>query len=735
MDQLTFVPLNTSGARASVPTDAFASDTVVTGSVEKIQYFNEDTGLCALSVRVEPTKQNILVSGRVSSVYPGQAVTAEKQSGKWELIELRQPLTPRSLKKFLLSDAFPQMKSRTATLLVQNAADFFFTLVEDNPEKFTEIPGIGPKTVEQIVLAWNSYKGLTAFEVYLFENSLPLKWAKVIWKQQGPNSLEYFEEDPYRAAREHRFEFEIIDPFALKKGFTRDSESRIRACLHDLLLNHYKQGHCAYPESELLKETEARLTLSSENIENALEIELAHESLIDDEIDQTPCIYLSEIFKLEREVAKKLIAFVAKEPPWGWFNLEKVLRWAQSLLNIKLAPLQIEAIETALSSSLTVITGGPGTGKTTMIRSLSTILQTQYLKIALCSPTGRAAQRLEETTGTPAQTIHRLLKYNGLTGKFGYNSKNPLKLDLVLVDEASMVDLALMWNLLDALSPHCALILVGDADQIPSVGAGNVLQSLIDSTCFSTVKLTQIYRQHHESLIKINANRINSGEMPMLATPDSKDFHYIPVQGIEETKSVVRELATRVLPEKYGITDPRQCQILVPLNRGPLGSLQLNKELQACLNKNVSGATLKSPTDPEQVFKVGDKVMVIKNDYSKDVFNGDIGYIKSIDFDERLIDIQFETRNVLFSFDELDRLILAYAISVHKSQGSEYRAVIVVISHEHLPMAQRHLIYTAVTRGKEQVFLVAEPRALQAAVVSDEHNRRWQKLTELLMSA
>jgi exodeoxyribonuclease V alpha subunit len=343
---------------------------------------------------------------------------------------------------------------------------------------------------------------------------------------------------------------------------------------------------------------------------------------------------------------------------------------------------------------------------------------------------------LDEATGAPARTIHRLLKYKS-DGTFTYNKSNPLDLDLVLIDEASMVDLSLMSHLLDSLPETCALILVGDADQIPPVGAGNILQAVIASDRFNVVRLTDIFRHSEKSMIKINAHRINYGEMPITEGDGKADFHYIPVQGIEQTKKVINRLVTDIIPNQCGITDPSQFQILVPLNRGALGTQQLNEELQHQISVEISDQPasedgIESVGGFGQAFKRGDKVMVVKNDYSKEVFNGDIGFIYRIDQSMQCLEVQFDERLIRFGFDELDRLSLAYAISIHKSQGSEYKAVIVVINQEHLPMAQRHLIYTAVTRGKEHVFLVAEPQALQTAILSDENNKRWQKLPELL---
>lgn len=711
---------------------------IIIGSVERVVFFNESTGQCLLDIKIENIKNHVMVTGYVPSVYPGQSIYAEVQD-RGERVEkplvadrldIRAPNSERTLRKFLKSEAMSGIHKNVAKALAETFPENLLAILEMDPARLSDVPGVGQKRQIQIIEAWEKFKTLTDFKQLLFDEGLPLGWAEILWPFYGLESLSRFITNPYTVAREHNLDFDLVDGFALRKGFARESDERVRGALHDLLQNYYKQGHCAYPEAKLLEEAQKKLGLAVEFMENALEIELIENKFVEDRIGDTPCIYLQEIWRIERIVAQRLLSFKDKEPPWGWFNLDKVLNWAQNLLAMPLAPLQKEAIETALSSSLTVITGGPGTGKTTLVKSLTAILQTQFLKFALCSPTGRAAKRLEETTGHPAHTIHRLLKLNGLTGQFTYNRENPLDLDLVLVDEVSMVDLSLMYHLLEALPDHGALILVGDADQIPPVGAGNILQSMIDSKQFTIVRLKEIFRQSETSLIKTNAHRINSGQMPLKSEHMQTDFHYLPVHSTEQAKLLIFDLATRVIPQEYGITDLREVQILVPLNGGVLGTQQLNLELQQSFAGEALGKT--QILGPEHNFTRGDKVMVIKNDYKKNIFNGDIGFIRRIDYQDQFLDIEFDDRTLRFGFDELDRLNLAYAISIHKSQGSEYRAVIVVITSEHLPMAQRHLIYTAVTRGKEHVFLVAEPTALQEAILSDENNQRWQKLTELL---
>ncbi len=720
---------------------------VLKGSVERVVYFNDESGQCVLDLKLESDGSHVLIQGRTPHVFPGLTATVHREISEIDShldpetagpltaqkLEFTQPKTSRTLKKFLKSGALIGIGPNLASILAKAHPEDLFEIFDHQPRKLLDIQGVGRKRQIQILDAWRAYQELSRLEEFLFDENLPLLWGKVIFPFHREGSIAFLKEHPYRAVTEHALSFELIDSFALKYGYPPDGPERVRGCLYDVLLGSYRQGHCAYPEDRLLQESRARLNVAQAAIEECLELELISENLISDTIENKPCIYLKEVWITEQHVCQKLLAFENRPSSWNGFNSDKFLNWAQELLQIQLAPLQRQAIATALNSPLAVITGGPGTGKTTLIQSLVTILQTQFLKFALCSPTGRAAQRLAEATRTPAKTIHRLLKFNGSTGLFSFNEKNPLDLDLVLVDEASMVDLSLMSSLLNALPDHCSLILVGDSDQIPPVGAGNILQSILQSKRFPVVKLKEIYRQSEQSLIKINAHRINNGEMPLTQLKGTSDFHYIPVNGVDHAKKVIFDLVTRVIPEKCGITDPGQFQILVPFNRGPLGTQKLNEELQLL----VSTQDLRSEDSDTisgfgQVFQKGDKVMIIKNDYIKDVYNGDIGFLTMIDHSAQMIEVQFDERNIRFGFDELDRLTLAYAISIHKSQGSEYRAVIVVLTDEHLPMAQRHLIYTAVTRGQEHVFLVAEPHALQTAIQSDENNKRWQKLTELL---
>ncbi|MBX2986848.1 MAG: AAA family ATPase [Bdellovibrionaceae bacterium] len=714
------------------------------GSIERVVHFQEDSGQCVLEVLLNNGKERLLVGGHAADVHPGQSVEIKLSESSVPGAGVRQasrlkadwPSSEKALRKFLRSGALPGVEGHLATVLARAFPSRELPeILEHAPARLLQVPGIGPQKRQRISRGWREFRDRHELADFLFREGLPLSWARTLSRRSSAAEvIESLRERPYDLAREQGLDFEIIDAFALRQGHAADSLPRLRTGLHHLLNEFCQQGHCACPEEKLLSQAAETLSAPVDLLDEALEMEILAGAFLLEDIAGVPCVYPRGIWELEREVAAQLRAFRERPAPWGWVDSPKFLQWAQHLLNIRLAPLQKEAIETALSSPLTVITGGPGTGKTTLIRSLVTILQAQFARFALCTPTGRAAQRLEEATAVPATTIHRLLRYNGLTGAFHFRRGNPLNVDLVLVDEVSMVDLELMSRLLEALPPHAALVLVGDADQIPSIGAGSVLQSLIASGVFSTVRLTEIFRQSHESRIRLNARRINEGLMPL--EDDDGDFHYLPVRGVEESKKVLLDLVTRVIPGQYGIRDPSQFQILVPLNKGALGAQRLNEELQQALGPTArppaAGGGLETVAGFGQSFRGGDKVMVTRNDYGKGVFNGDIGFIQAIDHRARKVEVHFDARSVVFHFEELGNLTLAYAISVHKAQGSEYRAVIVLLHREHLPLAQRHLIYTAVTRGKEQVFLVADPDALRIAVASDENSRRWQKLTELL---
>ncbi|HEX3423482.1 MAG TPA: AAA family ATPase [Sphingomicrobium sp.] len=472
------------------------------------------------------------------------------------------------------------------------------------------------------------------------------------------------------------------------------------------------------------------LEVPAELVETALGLELREGAVIADDLEGRRCAFLAGLYRAEREIAEKLTALAAGRPPWPLIDADRAIPSVEKRTKLALAESQIEAVRVALASKVMVITGGPSVGKTTLVNSILKILLAKTVAIALCAPTGRAAKRLSESTGLEAKTIHRLLETDPRTGAFRRTEEAPLDCDLLVVDETSMVDVPLMRALLRALPAEAALLLVGDVDQLPSVGPGQVLSDVIASGAVPVVRLTEVFRQAAESRIIVNAHRINQGLMPDLARVESGDFHFVdaahPEEGVRKLLTIVQER----IPKRFGFDPIRDIQVLCPMNRGGLGARSLNIELQKELN----------PPGEIRIerfgwtFCPGDKVMQVENDYDKDVYNGDLGVVARIDMEEGELHADFDGRKITYGFSELDALVLAYATTIHKSQGSEYPAVVIPLSTQHYPMLQRNLVYTGVTRGKRLVVLIGQRKALAIAVKRARARRRWSKLREWLTS-
>jgi exodeoxyribonuclease V alpha subunit len=490
-------------------------------------------------------------------------------------------------------------------------------------------------------------------------------------------------------------------------------------------------GHCGLPVEELLPLAETLLEVPASLVEAALAEEIASGAVVADEVDARRCVFLAALYEAERDIAARLAALAAGMPPWPPIDAEKAVPWAEERAGLALADSQKEAIRVALRAKLLVITGGPGVGKTTLVNSLLRILRAKSVEVALCAPTGRAAKRLADSTGLEAMTIHRLLEADPSAGGFKRDESFPLDCDLLVIDEASMVDVPLMRAVLRALPEKSALLLVGDVDQLPSVGPGQVLADIIASGAVPVVYLTEIFRQSAGSRIIANAHRINRGEMPELDPVEGGDFYFVEAADAEDGVRKILALVKERIPKRFGLDPIRDIQVLCPMNRGGLGARSLNLELQQTLNP--PGETRIERFG--QIFGPGDKVMQIENDYDRDVYNGDLGIVTEVDGDNSELAVDFEGRIVSYGPGELDELALAYATTIHKSQGSEYNAVIIPLTTQHYPMLQRNLIYTGVTRGKRLVVIVGQKRALAIAVRGGQQKRRWSKLREWLDGA
>jgi exodeoxyribonuclease V alpha subunit len=507
---------------------------------------------------------------------------------------------------------------------------------------------------------------------------------------------------------------------------------RVRAGISYALTEATNEGHCGLPTAELTPLAERLLDVPQDLIRTALELELADGTVIADCVGETACVFLAGLYRAERAIAERLLTLNKGKIPWPWIDPNKAIPWIERRTSLTLADSQKAAVAMAFASKVLVITGGPGVGKTTIVNSILRILSAKDMSLLLCAPTGRAAKRMNEATGLEAKTIHRLLEVDPKGGGFRRDETNPLDCDLLVVDETSMVDVLLMHALVRAVPHKAALLVVGDVDQLPSVGPGQVLADMIASGAIPVVRLTEVFRQAAESRIIVNAHRINQGIIPDLRKPDAEsDFYFVEVEDPETAVSRIVELVKTRIPRRFGLDPIRDIQVLCPMNRGGVGARSLNIELQAALN----------PAGERKIerfgwtFAPGDKVMQIENDYDKEVYNGDIGYVEDVDLDGGELAASFDGRSVTYGFGELDTLVPAYAATIHKSQGSEYPAVVIPVVTQHYTMLQRNLLYTGVTRGKRLVVLVGQKKAVAIAVRSVSGRRRWSKLREWLQSA
>ncbi|MCP1243918.1 SF1B family DNA helicase RecD2, partial [Acetobacter lambici] len=604
-----------------------------------------------------------------------------------------------------------------------------FDLIEQEPGRLREVTGIGPKRAERIVGGWADQKVIREIMLFLHSNGVGTSRAVRIFKTYGQDAVQLISENPYRLAKDIRgIGFKTADQIARKMGIAADAMIRVRAGISYALGEAMDEGHCGLPVRELLTSTAELLEVAAPLIETALTLELEAGDVIADSVGETGCIFLAGLYRAEQSIAERLRACVVGRPPWPEIDAGKAMTWVERKTGLALAPSQQEAVRLALNSKVLVITGGPGVGKTTLVNAILKIVTAKGTDVQLCAPTGRAAKRLSESTGLEGKTIHRLLETDPASGTFKRDDTNPLTCDLLVVDEASMVDVLLMRSLLRALPDNAALLIVGDVDQLPSVGPGQVLADIIGSNAVPVVRLTEVFRQAAQSRIITNAHRINESRMPELSAEEGSDFYFVeaaePEVGLRKLLAVVRDR----IPARFGLDPVRDVQVLCPMNRGGLGARSLNIELQQALN----------PPDEVKVerfgwtYGPGDKVMQIANDYDRDVFNGDLGVIGRIDVEEGELTVSFDGRDVVYGFGELDELVLAYATTIHKSQGSEYPAVVIPLVTQHYAMLARNLLYTGVTRGRKLVVLVGQKKALAIAVRNQGGRRRWSKLREWL---
>jgi exodeoxyribonuclease V alpha subunit len=719
---------------------------IIFGLLEKISYHNEENDFVVAKLREKEKKELTTIVGNLSGVNPGESL---KLTGKWvqnkrfgeqfqvESFEVTVPATLHGIQKYLASGLIEGIGPIMSERIVEKFGIHTLEVIEKKPERLSEVEGIGPKRISMIRKAWGEQKEIKEIMIFLQGHGVGAAFSAKIYKQYGDQSIERVRENPYRLAHDiYGIGFMTADKIAQNLGIDRNSLIRAKAGLLYVLNQLTEEGHVYYPETQLVHKAKEILHVDEEIVTLAVRELSKEKELFLEDLDpegHLRAAYLSPFYVAETGVAQRLINL--KESPSNIrpIHPEKAIEWVQQKLNIELAQKQEEAVLLAATSKVLIITGGPGTGKTTIITAILRIFQQLKLRILLAAPTGRAAKRMNEATGWEAKTIHRLLEYSPHKGDFKRDQDDPLEADVVIIDEASMVDTLLMYHLLKAIPSHAHLILVGDVDQLPSVGPGNVLKDIIRSGKFTVVRLTEIFRQARESMIVVNAHKVNEGQLPVLKEidqPEKTDFQFIQEEDPEKILQNILDLCSEKIPRDFRFHPLREIQVLTPMHKGTIGVTNLNIELQKRLNPGQSGITRGAWT-----FRVGDKVMQIVNNYDKDVFNGDIGWISKINPEEREVVIEFDGRGVPYDYSDLDEVVLAYAVSVHKSQGSEYPVVILPVVTQHYMLLQRNLIYTGITRAKKLVIMVGTKKALAIAIRNNKPQRRYTFLSERLTAS
>ena len=706
----------------------------IKGTIKRLVYHNEENGFIIARIdEQEPEQKETTVVGKMASISIGETY---QFNGRWNLdsrygwqfnfedYQIILPTTLEGVRRYLGSGLIKGVGPSTANRIVDKFGEKTLGIIEDNPERLNEIEGIAAKRIKLIKKSWQEQKEIKRVMLFLQSYKITTGYAVKIFKQYGAKAIEKLKENPYCLVDDiFGIGFKIADRIAQNLGILKDSPSRIRAGIKYCLSENAGHGNCFVYFDEIIKITAELLDTTEEQVEKECAV-LNKSSEI---IIQNNQVWLPLYFNAEKEVSKKISALIKFPQQLTQIDIDSKINQLEQKYRIQFAAEQKKAIKEVLLHRVLILTGGPGTGKTTTTIGLIELFEDLGLKIVLAAPTGRAAKKLSEATQRNAKTIHRLLAYNPREKGFTKDETNPIRADVIILDEVSMIDILLMNHLLRAVTESTFLILIGDIDQLPSVGPGNLLKDMIDSEVIPVIRLTHIFRQKEKSLIVVNAHLVNQGKFPNLKGKQERDFYFLKEEDPEKAAQKIINLCTSRLPRSYHFSPLRDIQILTPMYKGAVGADKLNQLMREALNPG--GKTLKYG---HQQYKINDKVMQIRNNYDKEVFNGDIGNIKEIDIEEQLIRVLYYTRLVEYDFSELNELVLAYAITVHKSQGSEYPVVVIPMLTQHFLLLQRNLLYTAITRARKMVVIVGTSKALWIAIKNNKTVKRNTFLKERL---
>ncbi|HHY83259.1 MAG TPA: ATP-dependent RecD-like DNA helicase [Clostridiales bacterium] len=708
----------------------------ISGVIERITFINHENGYTVAKMKSKGYNDLITIVGNMPNVSAGAVVLLK---GEWKVdskygrqfavksYEERLPATAAGIEKYLGSGLIKGIGPVNAKRIVRMFKEDTLRIIEEDTEQLLKVEGIGPKRVEMIKKAWEEQKEVKNIMLFLQSHGVSTAYGVKIYKFYGSNSIQVVRENPYRLADDiWGIGFKTADRIAANMGFDTQSYERIRSGILYVLNQMSNEGHCFAYRDQLAEEAGKLLEAEPELIQKAVGTMLEEGSLIADDED---ALFLPAFYHSEVGVARRLKKIMETDSIFIHNAVDNLVNYIERKNNIKYNEMQRKAIINAGSGKLMVLTGGPGTGKTFTTMGILSLFQLLNARILLAAPTGRAAKRMSEVTGMEAKTIHRLLEYNPSKG-YTFNEDNPLKCDVLIVDEVSMVDLILMYNLLKAVPDEAVVILVGDVDQLPSVGAGNVLRDIIDSERVEVVRLTEIYRQAQGSMIITNAHRVNQGKALRYIGPKDRDFFFIEGEDPDKIAQTIVSLVTERMPKYYKIDPVRDIQVLCPMLKGSTGAHNINQLLQDKLSGKEQSVRYGGST-----YYLGDKVMQVKNNYDKNVFNGDIGFIEEIDPEDRVVRISFDDKSVEYDYTELDEIILAYASTVHKSQGSEYPVVIAPFTTQHYMMLQRNLLYTCITRAKRVFVLVGTKKAVAMAVNNNKIAKRNTMLAKRIRAA